>query len=78
MPPRKKTVEKQSFETRLQMLEELVQKMEGGELSLSETLEAYEQGIGLTRELSNELNQAEARIQELSGGKTADMSDVQG
>lgn len=77
MPPRKKTAEKQSFETRLQLLEELVQKMEGGELSLSETLEAYEQGMNLVRSLSNELDGAEARMQELSGGKTVDMPDVQ-
>lgn len=76
MPPKKKTTEKQNFETRLQMLEELVEKMEGGELSLSETLDAYEQGMKLSQELGKELDGAESRMLELSGGKTTPVEDV--
>ena len=76
MPPRKKTTDNQSFENKLQLLEELVQKMEGGELSLSDTLGAYEQGMKLARELTQELDGAEARMQELSGGKVIAMEDA--
>ena len=76
MPPRKKTTDNQSFENKLQRLEELVQKMEGGELSLSDTLGAYEQGMKLARELNQELDGAEARMQELSGGKVVAMEDA--
>ena len=76
MPPKKKTAEKQTFETNLQLLEALVQKMEGGDMPLSETLDAYEQGMTLARELGQELDQAETRMQELSGGKAVPMEDA--
>ena len=76
MPPRKKTTDNQSFENKLQHLEELVQKMEGGELTLSDTLTAYEQGMKLAQELTKELDAAEARMQELSGGKIVAMEDA--
>lgn len=75
MPPRKKTTQ-QSFEGKLQMLEELVQKMESGELTLSDTLNAYEQGMQLSKELTAELDAAEARMQELAGGKVLNMEDA--
>lgn len=75
MPPRKKTTQ-QSFESKLQMLEELVQKMESGELTLSDTLNAYEQGMQLSKELTAELDAAEARMQELAGGKVLNMEDA--
>ena len=76
MPPKKKTAEKQTFETKLQLLEALVQKMEGGDMPLSEALDAYEQGMTLARELGQELDQAETRMQELSGGKAVPMEDA--
>ena len=76
MPPKKKTAEKQTFETKLQLLEALVQKMEGGDMPLSETLDAYEQGMTLARELGQKLDQAETRMQELSGGKAVPMEDA--
>ena len=76
MPPRKKTADKPNFETRLQQLEALVEKMEGGDMSLSDTLDAYEQGMKLTVELNEELNCAEKRMQELSGAKAVDMADA--
>ncbi|MBR0319559.1 MAG: exodeoxyribonuclease VII small subunit [Clostridia bacterium] len=50
--------------------------MEGGDMPLSETLDAYEQGMTLARELGQELDQAETRMQELSGGKAVPMEDA--
>lgn len=76
MPPRKKATENQSFESKLQLLEELVQKMEAGELNLSDTLNAYEQGMKLAKELTGELDAAEARMQELVDGKAVTMEDA--
>ena len=76
MPPKKKSADKQTFETKLQLLQELVDKMEGGDMSLSDTLDAYEQGMTLARELGQELDQAETRMQELSGGKAVPMEDA--
>ena len=47
MTSRKKTV---SFEQSLTDLETLVNKMETGDLSLDESLGAFEEGVKLTRE----------------------------
>ena len=76
MPPKKKSADKQTFETKLQLLQELVDKMEGGDMSLSDTLDAYEQGMKLSRELTEELNCAEKRMQELTDGKVVPMADA--
>ncbi len=46
MPTKKKSVD---FEQSLTDLEALVTRMEQGELSLEESLKAFEQGIQLTR-----------------------------
>lgn len=54
-----------SFEQSLAELEKLVVKMESGELALEESLQAFEQGIKLTRQCQNALAQAEQRVQVL-------------
>ena len=41
----------------------LVERMESGELSLEDSLTAFEQGIGLTRECQAALAQAEQKVQ---------------
>jgi exodeoxyribonuclease VII small subunit len=51
------------FEQTLGNLEELVSAMEEGELSLEESLEAFEKGIKLTRECQTALKQAEQKVQ---------------
>ncbi len=65
-----------SFEDRLMELEDLVKKMEGGSLPLSEALAAYETGMKLSKELTEELSAAEKKMLELSGGQTAAMEDA--
>ncbi len=65
-----------SFEDRLLALEELVRKMEGGALPLNESLAAYEEGIRLSRQLTEELAAAEKRMLELSGGQLTPMEDA--
>lgn len=52
-----------TFENALSELEQLVQRMEGGELSLEESLQAFEQGIKLTRQCQQALTSAEQRVQ---------------
>jgi exodeoxyribonuclease VII small subunit len=54
------------FETSLDALEQLVEKMEHGEMSLEESLAAYERGVGLYRHCSSALEQAELRVRLLS------------
>ena len=51
------------FEKALANLEELVTAMEEGELSLEESLQAFEKGVKLTRECQSALDQAEQKVQ---------------
>ncbi|HHL45849.1 MAG TPA: exodeoxyribonuclease VII small subunit [Gammaproteobacteria bacterium] len=55
------------FEAALQELEKLVEQMEKGELTLEESLQDFEHGIELTRKCQKALQQAEQRVQLLSG-----------
>ena len=50
------------FEQSLDELEQLVAKMEGGELSLDESLRSFERGIALYRNCQAALEQTEARV----------------
>ncbi len=53
------------FEKALDQLEDLVDDMENGDLSLEESLRAFEQGIKLTRDCQSALSQAEQKVQML-------------
>ena len=53
------------FEAALEQLEELVASMEDGELSLEDSLKAFERGIKLTRECQTALKNAEQKVQVL-------------
>ena len=52
-----------NFEKALENLEQLVSSMESGELSLEDSLKAFETGIKLTRECQTALKEAEQKIQ---------------
>lgn len=52
-----------SFEHSLQELEALVKKMDSGELTLEESLQAFEKGIGLIRHCQSTLQGAEQKVQ---------------
>jgi exodeoxyribonuclease VII small subunit len=54
------------FERSLDELEQLVQRMEKGEMSLDESLGAYERGVELYRQCQSALQQAELRVKLLS------------
>lgn len=54
------------FESSLDELEGLVQRLEKGDLSLDDSLKAYEQGIGLFRRCQTALQQAELRVRLLT------------
>ena len=57
------TEETPTFEAALKQLEEIVQKLEKGELPLEESLVLYEKGIGLSRLCHGKLEEAEGRIE---------------
>ena len=54
------------FEHSLDELEQLVEKMEQGEISLEDSLAAYERGVGLYRRCQAALEQAELRVRLLT------------
>jgi exodeoxyribonuclease VII small subunit len=54
-----------SFEQALAELEQIVQRLEKGELPLEESLKLYEEGIRLSRLCHGKLEEAEGRIEVL-------------
>ncbi|NIV77133.1 MAG: exodeoxyribonuclease VII small subunit [Gammaproteobacteria bacterium] len=54
------------FETALEDLEALVESMEAGEMSLEESLRAFERGIKLTRHCQSALKAAELKVRTLT------------
>lgn len=54
-----------TFETSLMDLEKIVRELEQGDLSLEESLKLFEDGVKLSRECQERLNQAERRIEVL-------------
>jgi exodeoxyribonuclease VII small subunit len=59
------TTQEPTFEQALGELEQIVQKLERGELPLEESLRLYEEGIRLSRLCHAKLEQAEGRIEVL-------------
>jgi len=56
------------FEEALDRLEQLVTQLEGGSLTLEDSLGAFERGVHLVRQCGERLRQAELRIQQLEQG----------
>lgn len=54
------------FERSLDELEQLVQRMEKGDLTLDDSLQAYERGVVLYRHCQTALEQAESRVRLLA------------
>jgi exodeoxyribonuclease VII small subunit len=52
-----------NFESSLEELERIVRQLEQGELTLEKSLELFEQGVTLSRDCQERLNQAERRIE---------------
>jgi len=56
-------VAEQKFEDALQKLEAIVKKLEDGNLSLEESLKAFEEGVRLSRFCSKKLDEAEKKVE---------------
>lgn len=50
------------FEKKLNRLEEIVTKMESGDLSLDDSLKMFEEGVKLSRECNSQLADAEQKV----------------
>jgi exodeoxyribonuclease VII small subunit len=64
----------EKFETALKKLEEAVRKLESGELTLDDSLKAYEEGVKLAAFCSRKLNDAEKRVEVLTRMKDGTFS----
>ena len=60
-----RSVAEMSFEESFARLEEVVQRLEGGDMPLEEALALYERGVMLTRHCQDLLDKAELRVTQL-------------
>ena len=51
-----------SFEKKIDRLEEIVKKMEDGEITLDDSLRFFEEGVKLARECQGQLQEAEQKV----------------
>jgi exodeoxyribonuclease VII small subunit len=54
-----------SFETSLKQLEQIVEKLEKGDLPLEESIKLFEEGVALSNACKAELEAAEGKVQVL-------------
>ncbi len=66
--------DKENFETLLKRLEEIVEKMDSGGLSLEECMKLYEEGIQKSDRLTAMLNDARNRVMKLVADKDGNAS----
>jgi exodeoxyribonuclease VII small subunit len=59
----RKDVSSKNFELAMEEIEQVVEQIESGELSLEESLAAYEKGVGLVKFCHQKLNEVEKRIE---------------
>lgn len=63
------SMEKMTYEKAVARLEEIVDKLENGNLTLEEMMKLYEEGTSLAAKCSKSLDAAQLKITELSSGE---------
>ncbi|MBM6753357.1 exodeoxyribonuclease VII small subunit [Lactobacillus alvi] len=58
-------IKKQSFESRIADLEAIVNHLQGGQLTLDDSIKEFKQGMELAQTLQKELDQAQATLAQL-------------
>lgn len=66
-----------SFERALEEFEQLVTRMEEGDLTLEESLKTYERGMALSRKCQAALDDAEQRVQVITEQQENDQAPAQ-
>ena len=69
-PPSEAPGETQTFEAMMERLQELVGRLETGNLSLEESIQSFEEGMALVRKCTAVLSHAEQRILKLTRDAT--------
>jgi exodeoxyribonuclease VII small subunit len=59
------SAQEKKFEDELKLLEDTVARIDSGELSLEESIKAFEQGVALVRSLNQKLDEVEKKIEVL-------------
>ncbi|WP_411822529.1 exodeoxyribonuclease VII small subunit [Leptospira sp. 'Mane'] len=62
-----------TFEDALRELEDIADKLEKGQLSLEESIKAYERGMDLKKVCADRLTEAEAKIEFLAKGQSGEI-----
>ena len=65
MTATRKDPARQTFEQSLRRLEEIVEHLEQGDVSLDESIKMYEEGIALSKTCMEKLTQAEVKLKKL-------------
>ena len=72
MATRRKTA---NFEQSLKELEQLVESLEAGNLSLEDSLKAFERGVRITRECQDALKNAEQKVSILMRDSNGELTE---
>jgi exodeoxyribonuclease VII small subunit len=64
------------FETALKSLEEIVVKLEGGDLTLDQALALFEEGVKVSRFCNSKLEEAERKVESLIKSADGKMSEA--
>ena len=69
----RKDATSKKFESALEDLEQVVEQLESGELSLEDSLAAFEKGVGLVKFCNQKLNEVEKKIELLVKDKEGNL-----
>jgi len=62
------------FEKAMKRLESIVDELEKGEMDIDKSLEAFEEGIKMSRLCSKKLNEAESKIEQLTKNEKGELT----
>ena len=71
----KQNLDKQSFESAMKRLEEIVALLEDGKTPLDDSLAAFEEGVALVRICNEKLTQAEQKVRILIENEEGEMKE---
>ena len=65
-----------NFESSIKKLEQIVAKLEDGDISLEDSVKSFEEGVGLVKECQKQLSAAELKVKKLlDNGDTVDLEN---
>jgi len=67
---------KQTFEDAMESLENIVQELESGDLSLESAMQRFEEGVKLSKYCSDKLDETEKKITLLTGTADGTLSET--